>query len=93
MLTLYSDDLTRNCEGFGRREILRIGTLGLGGLTLSNALGLEHSGHVKDRSVVILNMQGGPSQFETFDPKMEPNCVEMLTHMLLYLLYGLNAET
>ena len=71
MLTLYSDDLTRNCEGFGRREILRIGTLGLGGLTLTNALGLEHSGHVKDRSVVILNMQGGPSQFETFDPKME----------------------
>ncbi len=70
-MTLYSDDLTRNCEGFGRREILRIGTLGLGGITLTNALGLEHSGHVKDRSVVILNMQGGPSQFETFDPKME----------------------
>ncbi|MDP6860149.1 MAG: DUF1501 domain-containing protein, partial [Verrucomicrobiales bacterium] len=70
MLSIYSDDFTRNCEGFGRREILRIGTLGLSGLTLSNALGLERFGHVKDRSVVILNMQGGPSQFETFDPKM-----------------------
>ncbi|MCH9653654.1 MAG: DUF1501 domain-containing protein [Planctomycetes bacterium] len=25
---------------------------------------------IKDRSVVVLNLQGGPTQFETFDPKM-----------------------
>jgi hypothetical protein len=25
---------------------------------------------IKDKSVVVLNLQGGPTQFETFDPKM-----------------------
>ena len=26
---------------------------------------------VKDKSVVVLNLQGGPTQFETFDPNMQ----------------------
>ena len=25
---------------------------------------------MRDRSVVVLNLQGGPTKFETFDPKM-----------------------
>lgn len=69
---------------FGRRGFLRAGTLGaasgalgLGGLNLADllqakALGAEGSGSVlRDKSVVFLFMQGGPSQFETFDPKPE----------------------
>jgi len=60
----------------GRREFLRLGGLGLGGLTLSDLLGLQAAAKsinsaVKDRSVIFLFMHGGPSQFETFDPKME----------------------
>jgi uncharacterized protein (DUF1501 family) len=61
---------------FSRRELLRAGGLGLGGLTLAQLLanrGLAAASRtpiVRDKSVVFLFMQGGPSQFETFDPKM-----------------------
>jgi hypothetical protein len=60
----------------GRREFLRIGGLGLGGMTLADQIGLQAalrngSSAVKDRSVIFLFMHGGPSQFETFDPKMD----------------------
>ena len=52
-----------------------MGTLGLGGLRLSTLVGLrasgaDGSGVVKDKSVVLLFLTGGPSQIETFDPKM-----------------------
>lgn len=60
----------------GRREFLRIGGLGLGGLTLGDMLGLQaavtkESSVLKDKSVIFLFMHGGPSQFETFEPKMD----------------------
>ncbi len=59
-----------------RRSFLQIGTSGIGGLTLSGLLAAraeaENRGtHLKNRSVVLLNCQGGPTQFETFDPKMD----------------------
>ena len=72
MLTL--GDSTR----FGRRDFLRIGSLGLGGLALpalfpAAARGgtpLSAAGRpVTDRSVIFVFLHGGPSQFETFDPK------------------------
>jgi hypothetical protein len=59
-----------------RRELLSIGALGLGGLTLSGLLRTRALGAtvgtelVKDRSVVLLWLGGGPSHIETFDPKM-----------------------
>ena len=71
MLTLYSDKISRNCQSYSRRELLKIGTLGLGGLSLPQVLAEEAKGYVKDKTVVMLNMQGGPSQYETFDPKMD----------------------
>lgn len=56
---------------FGRREFLRVGALGLGGLTLPGLLAAKqrNAGFVRDKSIVFLFMQGGPSQLETFDPK------------------------
>lgn len=59
----------------GRREFLRVGGLGLGGLhlqqLLQSQLGAAESARVlKDRSVIFLFLHGGPSQVETFDPKM-----------------------
>jgi hypothetical protein len=62
------------CDRIGRRDFLRIGTLGLGGLTLVDrfraaALAREKNSYVKDKSVVLLFLAGGPSQYETFDPK------------------------
>ena len=55
-----------------RRDFLRIGTLGLGGLTLSQLLGARAAATgaaVAEKSVIFLFQHGGPSQFETFDPK------------------------
>ena len=59
-----------------RRSFLGVGGLGFGGLAFG---GLQHlqaakarrHPAVKDRSVIFLFMHGGPSQFETFDPKMD----------------------
>src|SRR5687768_2094569 len=55
-----------------RRDFLRIGSLGLGGLSLSSLLGARAAApsSTADKSVIFLFQHGGPSQFETFDPKM-----------------------
>lgn len=59
---------------FGRRSFLRVGGLSLGGLTLpgllsARAAAAELGPVARDKSVVFLFLHGGPSQFETFDPK------------------------
>ena len=59
----------------GRRSFLRIGSLGLGGLGLPGLLAASRAAAaegspLRDRSVVFLFLHGGPSQMETFDPKM-----------------------
>jgi len=59
-----------------RRDFLRVGSLGLGGLSLPDFLRAEETlksvgGIAKDKAVIFLFMHGGPSQFETFDPKMD----------------------
>ncbi len=47
-----------------------MGSLGLGGLTLSSLLKAEaRRVESRDRSVVIIYLPGGPTQHETFDPK------------------------
>src|SRR5262245_46619886 len=70
MLTFLDDR-----QGFSRRAFLRVGALGLGGLALpwllqARAAASGTRGLVKDRSVIFLFLHGGPSQIETFDPKM-----------------------
>ena len=70
MLTLFDRNSVPHCDGISRRNCLRIGSLGLGGLTLSSLLKAEAvSGANHDRSVVIIYLPGGPTQHETFDPK------------------------
>ncbi len=66
--------LSRSALGISRRAFLTAGGLGLGGLTLSSLLAGraaagESPGLTTGRSVIFLFQQGGPSQFETFDPK------------------------
>jgi uncharacterized protein (DUF1501 family) len=60
---------------YQRRAFLQIGSLALGGLCLpgllaARARAAEDRGVVTDRSVIFLFLHGGPSQYETFDPKM-----------------------
>ena len=77
MFTLLDRKNDRNCQGVSRREFLRIGSLGLLGGSLSLPALLQSRAQaaaagrmVKDKSVVLLFLQGGPSHIEFFDPKM-----------------------
>jgi hypothetical protein len=64
----------RTCQGWTRREMLRVGGLGVAGLTLADWLAQSGranpgSGRPRDVSCIFLWLDGGPSHFETFDPK------------------------
>src|SRR5262245_57734855 len=76
MFTIFDRGCASTCQGPTRREFLRVGSLGLGslglaGLTLPGLLRAQAStGSTSERkSVVLLFLQGGPTQHETWDPK------------------------
>jgi len=63
-----------SADGVTRRDFLRVGTLGLGGLTLPKLLRARAADAtagrtVKDTAVVWLFLSGGPSHIDTYDPK------------------------
>ncbi len=67
-----------------RRELLRVGSLALGGLSLSSLLAAKANASpaspIRGKSVIFIFQQGGPSQFETFDPKPDaPEGIRTLT--------------
>lgn len=75
MLEIVTRRARRNCTGTTRREVLQVGTLALGGMSLAGLLSARACAAaagqaVKDTSVILLFLTGGPSQIETFDPKM-----------------------
>ena len=75
MLTFGSNSSQRDCSGLCRRDFLRAGTLGLGGLSLPWLLEQKARGQgssfVRDRAVVFLFLSGGASHIETFNPNMD----------------------
>jgi hypothetical protein len=74
MLSLHVSNGTRPCDGISRRELLRVGALGLGGLTLPGLLQLERAGAAdrpRARSVIVLFLSGGPSHLDMWDLKPE----------------------
>ncbi len=77
MITISDPSPTHNCSGFMRRDFLRIGSLGLAGLSLPETLRARDESSLlidkamHDRSVVFLFLNGGPSHIESFDPKMD----------------------
>lgn len=61
---------TAACDGIPRRELLRLGALSLfGGMTLPRVLRASDGGQGRARSVILLNLFGGPSHLDTFDLK------------------------
>ncbi len=71
MLRLVSPDDANNLT---RREWLRAGAIGLGGLTLPQLLAQQaratpSAKPAKAKSVIIFGLLGGPSQHDTWDPK------------------------
>src|SRR6185503_5694260 len=74
VLTVYGSETRKGCDGRSRRDFLKIGALGMGGLTLAGLLQARAEGaaeQAKDTSIIWLFLNGGPSQYETFDPKPE----------------------
>src|SRR4051812_28008086 len=77
MLTINCGAGRRDCQGTSRRDFLRAGFLGLGGLTLPWLL--EQKAHasstaapyVRDKAVVLIFLGGGASHIETFNPNMD----------------------
>src|SRR5262249_61535443 len=75
MLTLFSSRNGTACDGTNRRDFLKIGALGLGGLSLPGLLRAREAANrvglpTKNTSVVWLWLGGGPTHLETFAPKM-----------------------
>jgi len=76
MLTL-STGSTRDCSGMSRRDFVRAGVLGIGGLSLSQLLATRAAAnaakkeYIRDRSIVLLFLGGGASHIETFNPNLD----------------------
>ena len=75
MFTLRGSRTGTTCDGASRRDFLRAGVLGLGGLALPDLLRLRAAQSARGKatrgtSVVWLWLGGGPTHVETFDPKM-----------------------
>jgi hypothetical protein len=63
------------CDGASRRDFLKVGALGMGGLLLpdllrARAAAAQAGSPTRNTSVVWLWLGGGPTHVETFDPKM-----------------------
>src|SRR5215475_14998908 len=73
MLTFPGANSTHFCRGLSRRNFLKLGTLGLGGLTLAELLRLKAHGAVNPRTgckaVIYVYLWGGPSHIDSYDMK------------------------
>ena len=72
MLNIIGSKKPGLCSGLTRRDVIRVGALGLGGMTLPQLLREEAlGGYAKrsKRSVILIWQHGGPSQLDTFDMK------------------------
>ena len=72
MLTIYGSK-QRFCDGISRRNFLKVGALGLGGLTLPQLLEAEAQSGVRrsHKAVIMIFLPGGPSHQDIFDLKMD----------------------
>src|ERR1017187_4689386 len=72
MLNLFGKG-TSLCDGTTRRDFLRIGALGLGGLTLADLIRLQAQGAAdpqrSHKAAIMIFLSGGPSRLDTYDMK------------------------
>src|SRR5687767_6316705 len=64
----------RLCDGLSRREFLRVGALGVGGLTLADLLRLKAQAAPggagsSGKAVIMVYLNGGPSHVDLYDMK------------------------
>src|SRR5262245_58677456 len=72
MLTILGNR-SRFCDGVSRRNFLKIGALGLGGLTLPQLLRAESESGMRQphKAVIMIFLPGGPSHQDILDLKMD----------------------
>ncbi len=63
----------RYCDGVSRRNFLRIGALGMGGLALPQLLQAEAQAGLRSshKAVIMIYLPGGPPHQDTFDLKLD----------------------
>src|SRR5262245_39568606 len=71
MLSIDLGTKSRYCDGVSRRSLLKLGALGIGGLTLPGLLRAEAAAGVRSSNKAIINihLSGGPSHQDIFDLK------------------------
>lgn len=70
MLNLFGSKKTL-CDGMTRRDMLRVGALAVGGLTLTDLLRAEQAAGKKSaKSVIMVYMCGAPGHQDMYDLKM-----------------------
>jgi hypothetical protein len=72
MLTFWGSP-RRFCDRVNRRDFLKVGALGLGGLSLADVLRLraQAGNSQRPRSVIMICLAGGPSHIDMYD--LKPN--------------------
>ena len=71
MLTINGTRSGSFCDGVSRRGFLKLGALGIGGLTLADVLRAESEAGVgsSQKAIINIHLHGGPSHTDMFDLK------------------------
>ena len=72
MLSVFGPS-SRLCDGVSRREMLKIGALGMGGLTLPGLLRAEQQAGIErsHKAVIMIYMVGAPPHQDMYDLKLD----------------------
>ena len=94
MLLLQNGRASFTCQGVSRRSALKAGFLGALGLSSADLLRLQARGAAKrkNKSVILLWLDGGPSHLETYDPKPEATVVALAVRIEEKLVLLLTAS-
>jgi len=73
MLNLFGQGNAQFCDGVSRRSFLKIGALGIGGLTVADLMRAEAQAgaDATGKSIINIILSGGPTHLDTFD--LKPN--------------------
>ncbi len=73
MLTIRGNSANKFCDGLSRRNFVKIGALGLGGLSLPQLLRAEAASGkgLSSKSIIMVYLPGGPPHQDMYDLKME----------------------
>ncbi len=71
MLTLNGPKDVEFCDGLSRRDFMKVGGLGVMGLTMAELVAAEEAAGRREMNCIVLFLVGGPSHIDTFDMKSD----------------------